>query len=114
MALVSGGLRFNPPPTDRGGSNRDLLGWGLAWGRRHGFELTDEVAGEIGFLYWHAGARTSKNRDADHLVQHAREHGREIGRAPKAEPEEEVTPFDWETEDAKTRAGVVNRRARKF
>lgn len=82
MALVRSGLHdapLQPPP------ERALVVFGHEWGQRHGFELTDEVSGEIGFLYFHAGARTSKDRDADHLVQHAREHGHEIKKPPRSE-----------------------------
>jgi hypothetical protein len=79
MALVRGGLRDATPLAPGDGSIPGLVAWGHQWAAWQGFELSDEVAGEIGFLFWHAGARTNaKDRDADHLVQHARERGHEV------------------------------------
>ena len=81
--------------------------WGHQWAKANAFELTDEVAGEIGWLYWHGGGQVSKNRNDDHLVQHARERGgSEVRVAPKADAEV-VSPFDWEKWDAKNASYVA-------
>lgn len=98
MALIRSGLREARPLEPGDGAARGLVIWGQSWAQWNGFELSDVVAGELGFLWWHSGG------NADHLLQHAREHGREIRTTPK--PPEVVRAIDWEKSDAKIRGGL--------